>query len=563
MRVIFIAPARSLPSPKETHMRVVFLSVFIIASMAVFAQQNKPASGVARPKLVVGIVVDQMRWDYLYRYYDRYGSGGFKRLMTEGFNCENTFIPYTPTVTAAGHACIYTGSVPNIHGMAGNAWWDRQQQRSVSCVEDHNVKGVGGANNTGRVSPRNMLTTTIADELRMATNFRSKVIGVAFKDRGSVIAAGHSANAAYWFDGNTSNFITSTYYMNDLPQWVKDFNNKKLADAYYRNGWNTLYPINTYRQSTADEKDYEAKPLGRDQLKFPYSLQQYIGKDYWKIANTPFGNSITLEMAKAALENEKLGTDADTDMLCISFSSPDHIGHSFGPNSIEIEDTYLRLDKDLADLLTHLDTKIGKGQYTVFLSADHAAAHIPGYLKENKIAGGLFDDVAIMKQLNTQLKELTGKDSIVVSMYNYQVHLDHRRIENEKLDVNIIRSVIVKSLNKQESVSYAFDLSALDQQPMNSKVKSMISNGYFYNRGGDIQIILKPGYIDGGSTGTSHGVWNPYDSHIPMLWYGWGIKQGKTNRETYMTDIAPTLATLLKIQMPNGCVGTVIEEVLK
>lgn len=533
-------------------------------TIASFAQETQPGNAIARPKLVVGIVIDQMRWDYLYRYYDRYAAnGGFKRFLNQGYSCENTLIPYTPTITACGHTAIYTGSVPSIHGITGNAWYDNLLKRTVYCTEDKTVKGVGGTGIAGEMSPRNMLVTTICDELRLATNFRSKVIGVAFKDRGGILPAGHSANAAYWYDGTKGDWITSTYYMNELPAWVTDFNKKKLVDQYYKQNWNTLYPVNTYIESSSDAKDYESKPLGADMKGFPYNLEKFVGKNYGAISSTPFGNTITAEMAKAAIEAEKLGADNSTDFLAVSFSSPDYVGHSFGPNSIEAEDTYLRLDKDLGDLFNYLDTKIGKGQYLVFLSADHGVAHVPGFLKENKIPAGTVSSTAIMTRFNPQLKEKFGGDGLILNMYNYQVHLNHPVIDSLKLNETAIKKWIIDSLKVTEGVSQVIDLARLSDIPLNSTVKNMIVNGYFPRRSGDIQIICKPQWFDGGSTGTTHGSWNPYDAHIPLLWYGWNIKPGKTNRETYMTDIAPTLAALLKIQMPSGTVGKVIEEVVR
>ncbi len=543
------------------------LTIAVLLVHIGFAQKPKSdnkTNNSKQPKLVVGIVVDQMRWDFLYRYVARYSANGFKRLLGEGFTCENAFIPYTPTVTAAGHATIYTGSVPAISGIVGNSWWDKAEQRGVYCSEDKTVKTVGGPDGgNGKQSPRNMLLTTIGDEIRLASNFRSKVIGVALKDRGSILPAGHSATAAYWYDVNSGNWITSTYYMIDLPKWATDFNTQKIVDKYYQGGWNTLYPINTYTQSTADEKDYENKPFGTDQKGFPYSLKQFAGKTYSYIATTPFGNSMTFDMAKAALDNEKLGKGADTDMLCVSLSSTDYVGHSFGPNSIEIEDTYLRLDKDLADFLTYLDAKVGKGQYTVFLSADHGVAHVPGFMKENKLPGGTFNETDAARQLNSLLKNKYGIDKMVVSMYNYQVHVNHAAMDSAKIDSEDVNKIIINYLQKQEAVAQVFEINELMETPLPATIKEMLVNGYYPSRGGDIQIILKSGYIDGGRTGTTHGLWAPYDSHIPMVFYGWGVKHGHTNKQTYMTDIAPTIAAILHVQMPSGCVGHVVEEAIK
>jgi len=529
----------------------------VLFNTTIYAQQS-----IQRPRLVVGIVLDQMRWDYLYRYYDRYAAtGGFKRMLNQGFSCENTMIPYTPTYTACGHSTIYTGSVPALTGITGNNWWDREKMRSVYCTEDNTVFTVGSTSSAGKQSPANMFTTTICDELRMATNYQAKVIGISIKDRGGILPAGHSANAAYWYDNSVGKWISSTYYMNELPAWVSSFNDQKLVDNYYRQGWNTLYPISTYTQSTGDEKTYENSLFGKQ---FPYDLSAYIGKDYGKISTTPMGNSLTAAFAKAAVTAEKLGADNITDFLAVSFSSPDYIGHSFGPNSIEAEDGFLRMDKELGDLLSFLDSKVGKGQYTVFLSADHGVAHIPEYMTENKMPGGRIFMNEVTKELNKKLKEQFNISNIVVYDDNYQVALNHPAIDSAKLDKKLITDIIVAHLSKEPAIAQVFPLDELNTTPLPATVRKMLNNGYYKKRSGDIQFILKPNYIDAWSkTGTTHGLWNPYDSHIPLLWYGWGIKQGKINRETYMTDIAPTIAALLRIQMPNGSIGQVITEVMK
>jgi predicted AlkP superfamily pyrophosphatase or phosphodiesterase len=540
-----------------------FISIGLQAQNQKSEIQNQKSS---KPKLVVGIVIDQMRWDYLQRFQSLYKTnGGFKRMMGEGYSCDNTFIPYTPTITACGHTCAYTGSVPNIHGIVGNGWYDRLLGRNVYCSEDKSVEGVGSkSGEVGQMSPKNMLTTTICDELRLASNFQSKVIGIAIKDRGAILPAGHSANGAYWYDGKTGNFITSTYYAKELPAWVNAFNNRKIVDSLYKLNWNTALPKETYLQyATEDVKEYEAKPLGKEQLGFPYDLSKFIGKDWSKISSTPHGNTLTAEMAKATVVAEQLGKGKATDFIAISFSSPDYIGHSFGPNSWEMVDDYVRLDEELGKLFDFLDKQIGKGQYTAFLTADHAVAHVPGFMKEHKLPAGTFDDDAAKKEMNKQLKEKFGADTLIVSTSNYQIHLNHPSLTRNSIDKEAVTKWIVDYLEKLDAISKVFPLDKMMQTPMNDKLKQMLSNGYYPTRSGDIQMILKPGYIDGGATGTTHGLWNPYDSHIPLLWYGWGIKHGSSHKEVYMTDIAATVAALLKIQMPNGCVGKVIEEVMK
>ncbi|MBC8112148.1 MAG: alkaline phosphatase family protein, partial [Verrucomicrobia bacterium] len=329
--------------------KLFILFCFFYATFS-FAQTKEKANLSDRPKLVVGIMVDQMRWDFLYRYYDRYGSNGFKRMLSEGFSCENTFIPYMQTVTACGHASVYTGSVPAVNGIIGNNWYVRETGQNMYCVKDTSAKTVGSATEpAGDMSPKNLLVTTMTDELRLATNFQSKVIGVALKDRGSILPAGKAGNAAYWYDVNTGNWISSTYYMNELPVWMKKLNDQKIVEKYYKQNWNTLYALNTYTQSTADDKAYEGSLAGQKTAVFPHVLTDYIGNNFGEIATTPFGNSMTMEIAKAVVENEKLGQGKSTDFLAVSFSSTDYVGHRFGPNSVETEDTYLRLDKELGE----------------------------------------------------------------------------------------------------------------------------------------------------------------------------------------------------------------------
>lgn len=539
------------------------ISIFSISLS--LAQTKKPATAtakafpaeVARPKLVVGLVVDQMRWDYLYRYYNRYTNGGFKRLINEGFSVENTFIPYTPTYTACGHTCIYTGSVPAVHGIIGNDWYDPETKKNVYCTEDSSVSTVGSTpSSEGNMSPKNMLTTTITDELRLATNFRGKVIGISLKDRGSILPAGHAANAAYWYQGSTGNWITSTYYMKEVPTWIADYNKLKLANKFYAKNWETLYPINTYVNSTADEKAYEGKSST-----FPHQLTQNVDKNFDAIRSTPYGNTITLDLAKLAILSEDLGQDNITDFLAVSCSSTDYVGHAYGPNSIEAEDTYLRLDKDFEEFFNYLDKKVGKGNYTVFLTADHGAAHVPGFMQENKLPSGVVSDRDVASKLNTYLNDKFKVNNVVLRSQNNQIIFDHDKTDKGDVSFDVIKAASVEFLKKLDGFQNAVDIAKISQSTLQEIQKKMITNGYNARRSGDIYYVLQPNWFNGGSTGTTHGNWNPYDSHIPLVFMGWGIKPGATNKMHYMTDIAPTLAALLHIQAPNGTVGEPITEI--
>ena len=541
----------------------VFGGVIVIAQSTNTPVTTSEAGQPLKPKLVVGIVVDQMRWDYLYRYKQLYSSSGFKRLLNEGFSCDNTFIPYTPTYTAPGHTCIYTGSVPAIHGIVANNWYDKSRNANVYCTEDSTVTTVGNKSDAGKMSPENLWATTITDELRLSTNFKSKVIGIAIKDRGAILPAGHSANAAYWYDDKGGKWITSTYYMPNLPQWVKEFNQKDMVADYMSQEWNTLLPIEKYDQSSVDNKLYENPIAGETTVTFPHKLGIKGIAKYASFRTTPYANTFTFDFAKKAIENENLGSNTVTDFLTVSISATDYIGHSFGPNSIEIEDTYLRLDKDIADFLQYLDEKLGKGNYLTFLTADHGVAHVPAFLAEYKIPGGIFSDTDFAKEINLALEIKFGIKNVVQSVQNYQVYLNFAEIEKQEKDRVAIVNEVIKLLKQKPYVINAFEIDKIAAATLPEPQKQMMTNGYNSKRSGDIQFTFKPGYFDGFNKGTTHGLWNPYDAHIPLLFFGWNIKQGNTKRETYMTDIAATVAALLQIQMPNGCVGKVITEVTK
>lgn len=538
---------------------------FLLATFCMLVQAQNQTS-VDRPKLVVGIVVDQMRWDYLYRYYDRYTNDGFKRLLNDGFTCENTMLNYIPSYTAIGHSTIYTGSVPSIHGIAGNDFIVQATGESIYCTQDDNVTSVGTADKNakvGKMSPFNLKASTVTDELKLATNFRSKVIGVSLKDRGSILPAGHAADAAYWFDGESGNWISSSWYMQELPKWLVDFNKQKQAEKYLKQDWNTLYPIDTYVQSTNDNNNYEKKFKGNDNITFPIKTSALIKDNgLGLIRSTPYGNTLTLDVAKLAIENEKMGQHDFTDFLAVSISSPDYIGHQFSPNSVKTEDNYLRLDKDLGDFFSYLDRTVGKGNYTVFLTADHGGGHNAQFLIDNKLPGNAWKTSQIGKSLNTYLAEKFGTENLVISLSNYQVNFNYKNIPSS-IDMNDLRAACIDYLQKVDGVAYVTETSKASMATIPDVIKEKIINGYNRELCGEIQVVLKPGWYSSSSMqGATHGGWNPYDAHIPLVFMGWGIKHGSSNTEVYMTDIAPTVAALLHIQMPNGAIGKPILDLL-
>lgn len=540
--------------------KIILLFVFqiFIFSSFIYAQTNH-----SKPKLVVGIVVDQMRWDYLYRFEKLYGADGFNRLKNEGFKCENTFVPYIPTYTAPGHASVYTGSIPSINGIIGNDWYDAAAGKNMYCTEDNSVSTVGSTSDLGKMSPKNLLVTTITDELRISSNFQNKVFGISLKDRGAILPAGHAANMAFWFDNTNGNWITSTFYGTKLPDWMIKINQRKTVDKLMQQDWNTLFPIENYTLSTADDKPYERTLEGEEKAVFPHKLSSISKEKYEVFKYTPFAASYTFATAKEIVQNEQMGKGNFTDMLTVSISSTDYAGHAFGPNSIEIEDTYLRLDRDIADFLKFLDKEIGQGNYLLFLTADHAGSHVPGFLTENKLPGGRFSSSDFVENLNKILNTTLGYKNAIVKIQNNQVYLNKPEIEKNNYSMEKLESTILAFLNDQPEVEFAFSFKDLANASIPEPIKQRLINGYNPKRSGQLGFVPLSGHMGIGKKGTTHGAWNPYDAHIPLLWFGNGIKSGSTFRETYMTDISPTLAALLHIQMPSGAVGKVIEEVVK
>ncbi|HEY0298956.1 MAG TPA: alkaline phosphatase PafA [Arachidicoccus sp.] len=533
--------------------KIKLLSFFLFGSIISFAQ-------LQRPKLVVGIVVDQMRWDYLYRFYDKYGNDGFKRLLGQGFSCGNTLINYLPSYTAVGHTTIFSGSVPSIDGISGNDWREQSTGKMTYCVSDSTVSTVGATGVTGKMSPRNLWVTTVTDELRIATNFQSKVVGVSLKDRASILPSGHNPTGAYWLDDASGNFVTSTYYRNDLPQWVDKFNQQKHIDKLIANGWQTLLPINEYTESSPDNSTWEGKIKGAENPVFPYDLKKAYSLSKESLRSTPFGNTLTLNFAEAAVDGEKLGQGSVTDFLTINCASTDYAGHLLGPNAIEVEDVYLRLDKDLGTFFKYLDTKVGKGNYMIFLTADHGGANAEGFMAEHKMPTGLYTNVT--RNLNEYLKNKFAEERIVLGIENDAVSFNNNLIEAKQLDKEKIKQATIDFLQKQEGVLYAVDEVKALEAAVPLPLREMIVNGYNRQRTGEIKIVLQAGFLPSGmKTGTTHGLWNPYDTHIPLIFMGWKIPHGESNATVYMTDIAPTLSALLHIQMPSGCIGKPIEAI--
>ncbi|PKP10645.1 MAG: alkaline phosphatase [Bacteroidetes bacterium HGW-Bacteroidetes-3] len=517
------------------------------------------------PKLIVGIVVDQMRYDYLVKFYGKYGDGGFKRLINDGYNLKNVHFNYIPTYTAVGHASIYTGTTPAYHGIISNDWYDKFAKKSIYCVDDNNYKTVG-APSGGNKSPYRMLTTTITDQLKLAQNMRGKTIGIAIKDRSAILPAGHTANAAYWFEGeDEGKFISSTFYLNKLPDWVNEFNSSGKANAYLNGTWNTYYDISTYIETLPDNNDYEGLFKGKSTPTFPYNLAELrkTNSNFNLLKVIPAGNSITTDFAKAAIIGENLGKSDAIDFLAISYSSTDYVGHQFGTNAKELEDTYIRLDKELESLLFFLDSEVGKNNYTLFLTADHAAVEVPAYLNSIKIPGGYFNPEEFREFVNGITSRYFNSKELIENISNYQIFLNKEKITALNLNIQEVSQVIADEIINFENVYKSVTAHTLQTTSFNSGILQTLQNGYNQKFSGDVLFTLNPSTITYSKTGSTHGSGFSYDTHVPLLFYGNGIKKGKSDSPYFIIDIAPTLASFLKITEPNGNTGTPIIEVLK
>lgn len=510
-----------------------------------------------KPKLVVGIVVDQMRNDYIDRFWNKYGDDGFKRLVNNGYRFKNAHFNYVPTYTGPGHASVYTGTTPAIHGIVGNNWYDKTLDTSVYCAEDTTVESVGTLDNAGMMSPHRMTVTTIADENRLATQMRGKTIGIALKDRGAILPAGHTANAAFWFHGkDEGRWISSNFYMDNLPQWVVDFNNSGTAESYFKT-WNTLYPIETYVESGSDMNKFEGGYKGKESATFPYDLQKLRAdnNNFELLKAVAFGNDLTTDFALAAIEGEKLGQGDETDFMTLSYSSTDYVGHNFGVNSKEIQDTYLRLDKNIAELLQYLDTTVGKDEYIVFLTADHAAVDVPAYLDSLKIPAGYFDSRGFRGRIDSLVQKEYGNKKLIKNISNNQLFFNHQLLGEMNININDFQKKLANYIMEQDNIYRVYTREQILNSAYTKGMDALIKNGFNHKRSGDLIYVLDPAFISYSRTGSTHGSSYMYDTHVPILFYGKGVKSGSSSRRSEIVDIAPTIAVMLGISFPSGATG--------
>jgi predicted AlkP superfamily pyrophosphatase or phosphodiesterase len=518
------------------------------------------------PKLLVGIMVDQMRPDYLTRFSPEFGPDGFNRLLREGFQCRNTHYNYIPTVTGPGHSSVYTGTTPRYHGIVGNSWYDRRLRHDVYCTDDTTVQLVGTTSRSMGVSARNQLSTTLGDELKMTYGGRSRVLSLSLKDRASALPAGHMADGAYWFDTNTGDFISSTYYVPKLPAWVTAFNAQKKADAYRQQTWSPLKPAAAYRNSVADSNRYERIFKGKTAATFPYDFAKLAPLNappaYESMYTSPFGDNLLTDLALAALQNTDLGRDDVPDLLAISYSSPDAVGHTFGPLSKEENDLYLRLDLEIARLLKALDQAVGKGNYTIFLTADHGASEVTRYLADHQLPVGAFDRKGTYQAAGAYLAAQFGPGQWLEKEINNSYHLNRPLLAQRKIELVHAQQVLAEFLRDQPGIAQVNTTTQLLNGGYTTGLEARLVASLYYPRYGDVRYELLPGWTGDIGVGASHGTGYAYDSHVPLLWWGMGIPAGVSYAPHTITDIAPTAAMLVNSKLPSACTGQPIEEVL-
>lgn len=543
---------------------VLFLALF--TANAIRAQK----STLARPKIIVGIVVDQMRYDFLYRYQQHYGTAGFNRLLQGGFSCENTHFNYVPTYTGPGHASIYTGTTPAINGIIGNDWWDPQFRAKRYCTTDTRHRAVGGTNKTelrtGQHSPAALISTTITDELRLSNNFRSKVASVCLKDRGSILPAGHIPNACYWFDDASGNWITSTFYPDSLglPKWVRDYNALRWPDTFLNKTWEMGHaPTESFANWDYVGK-YSTLTSG-----FPHDFAAARASGNYNVLRfTPYGNTLVTDFAMKTIENMELGADEWTDFMCISYSATDYCAHQFGIHAQETEDMYVRMDRELGRLFDFLDKKFGKDNVLVFLSSDHGGGETPVHLNKLRIPAGVFEEKKLEDLLENTLSTVFGvAGNYLHAIDNQQIWINWEALADLELKPEEVVMVISDQLRNMAGVYDVFTRQELEMLPPEYPFVSELRRGIHSRRSGDMLYLLDPAWHSDDkyfkTGGADHGSPYPYDTHVPLLWYGWRIKPGETHKPVSITDIAPTLAAMLRIMEPNGTTGKVIEELMR
>ena len=567
-----------------TSPRSVLSKAGLLTTALVLAPGFVAAAIVQPPRLVLQITVDALRGDLPGRYAHLFGEGGFRYLMDQGIHYTNAHYQHANTETIVGHVSLATGTVPATHGMVGNVWFDREDGRLVYNIEDpaHHLLTAGAdvdrkteidptqkaAKVDGR-SPATILTSTFSGELAVHTNGKSKIFAISVKDRGAVSLAGH-AGKAFWFSKAGGEFVTSNYYYDEYPEWVKAWNAEKPAQAYAGKSWELMQDPSNYLFGDSDDKDYETDFPGFGRT-FPHPYGEADDKYFTtRLTLSPAGDELTLSFTKALLDNEGLGQDEVPDYLAVSFSSTDYIGHVFGASSLESEDNLARLDRTLANLFAYVDDKVGLENTLIVLSADHGQPEVPGHLHELGIESARhFDTDALDKApAIAALKERFGIGEELIEAYNQPyLYLNRNLIREKGLDQADVEAAVAAELVKFDGVAAAVSSTALGTASLpDTLLMRAILRNFHPKRSGDIYVVFEPNVFitdfDGLAVASTHGSPWRYDTFVPVIFAGAGLKPATVSRPVTPYDVAPTLANYLGFKPPSGAIGNPLIEVV-
>ncbi|HPJ59407.1 MAG TPA: alkaline phosphatase family protein [Bacteroidales bacterium] len=524
-----------------------------------------------KPKLVVGIIVEQLRYDQIERFRDRFGENGIRKLLNEGSFFQNASFQYLLIQSAPGHATLATGSEPSTHGITSDRWYLPLRDEMIYCTADVSVTPVGGSIESGLHSPVNLQASTFTDELKISTGGRAKVYAVGIKEHASILSAGHAADAAFWYDTINGNWMTSSYYMGSLPAWVNDFNATRQAETWLNGTWTLSRPRNDYHDCTPDSSKYEKGFAGQNY--FPYDLRKLSARgrtrdasnrDYAFLLETPYANSFTTAFAKKIIASENLGTDDVTDFLAVCYTSTDYIGHRFGPSSFESADALMRLDREVEDLLNYLNENIGKRNILVYFTSAHGVSEVPGVLAEMRVPSGYFRQDQAVSLLRSYLKAIYGDGDWVKGYSEKQVFLNRTLIEDARISLEEIQTKVARFLIQFSGVSGAYPYYAFETGAFSNGNTGKIVKNFNPLRSGDVIITLSPGWVErNGDYVTNHN--SPYDcdAHVPLIWYGWSVSRAAVTRKVNMADVAATLSSLCKVRYPNACTGEPLFELFR
>ena len=526
------------------------------------------SSDATSPRLVLVVVVDQLGGDVPGRFAHRFGPDGFRVLMDRGTWYRNAHFQHANTVTAAGHATLATGGNPPQHGMIGNEWYDPARRRTVGCVEDERHGEPGGPRGAaGGRSPRNLTSSTFGDELVLSSGGRSRVFAVSIKDRAAITLGGHLGKA-YWYSRQSGEFVTSTYYHEVYPEWMQRWNDARPAARYAGKKWTLLAGQDSYVAGARDDRPYELE-LGTFGRTFPHTLpRRSSGELYSYLRTTPMGDELTLSFVEALFAAERPGLRGHTDVLAVSFSVTDYIGHAFGPNSLEAEDNLLRLDRTLASLFGLVDREVGLDHTLVVLTSDHGVAPIPESLAEQGFDVGRFDPPRFMPQINAGLQSrFAARESLNLVFGKPAVYLDVAMLARLGLDVAEVENAAADELSKVPGVAFALKRSdLLTGRLPGSREAERVAAGFHPRRSGNVILVPKPfWYLDNAPHGNAamHGSPYSYDTHVPILLAGPGVPRRDIQRSVAPRDLAPTLSAYLGIRPPSGSVGNPLVEVFE